>query len=639
MNARKKALELLKTARSERAEAVSRNDTAAADKLLQTVINPLKQQIASGTLDALGGQAQALNALSDLLESALVDLRRSVDRFFFDDLVRKARELKLLAEAETDEAHATAPSTPPAADESAAETATASGTDAGAVAGDAEPVARDAVPPPRSAQEYKNAYERLTIRDDWSARVASATEIFLRDGAKRRYDAVAAETGVPWWVVGLLHLMEASQNFSRHLHNGDPLSARTVNVPAGRPLDWHPGMTWEESAADALVNVKHLDQVEDWSIGAFLERAEGWNGFGYRNRGIWTPFLWSGTTYYERGKFTRDGVFDPDFVSKQVGIAPMIAQLVNVGFLSLPARGDVNVRPASALTAPRALPVDLGRFPHAEDELAFSMATGKTVEPGMGRGRRASAGNKMKVRRVQEWCVLHGFVTACDGEYGDATAGVVRAFRRAHNLPGADTVDEECWALLTTPMRRALASAAEPSAIVRTSLEEAVLDVGAAHIAESPCEAGGNNRGPWVRLYMEGGESAPNRDDFAWCAGFACFLVQQAARELGADMPIRRRTLVAHLVADAKSDGRFVDGDAIGQGADRAVRVPVGGFFVRRGGPNGWDHTGIVTAVDEETFTTIEGNTTGGPTGGGRDGGIAKRSTRSFGKYDFVRLT
>ena len=43
---------------------------------------------------------------------------------------------------------------------------------------------------------------------------------------RARYEQVQNATGVPWYVVAIIHNMEASQNFKRHLHNGDPLTAR-----------------------------------------------------------------------------------------------------------------------------------------------------------------------------------------------------------------------------------------------------------------------------------------------------------------------------------------------------------------------------------------------------------------------------
>jgi lysozyme family protein len=75
--------------------------------------------------------------------------------------------------------------------------------------------------------------------------------------------------------------MAASLNFNRHLHNGDPLTARTVQVPAGRPKTGEPPFTWEESATDALM-LEKLDQWEDWSVPGTLYKLEQYNGWGYR---------------------------------------------------------------------------------------------------------------------------------------------------------------------------------------------------------------------------------------------------------------------------------------------------------------------------------------------------------------------
>jgi lysozyme family protein len=73
-------------------------------------------------------------------------------------------------------------------------------------------------------------------------------------GGHARYQAVAQATGVPWWVIGIIHSMEAGLRFDRHLHNGDPLTAHTVRVPAGRPEVGQPPFAWEASAEDALAH-------------------------------------------------------------------------------------------------------------------------------------------------------------------------------------------------------------------------------------------------------------------------------------------------------------------------------------------------------------------------------------------------
>jgi lysozyme family protein len=51
---------------------------------------------------------------------------------------------------------------------------------------------------------------------------------------------------------------------------------------------------------------------------------EKYNGLGYRMRGVPTPYLWSFSNLYEKGKFVQDGRYDPEAVSKQCGAALML---------------------------------------------------------------------------------------------------------------------------------------------------------------------------------------------------------------------------------------------------------------------------------------------------------------------------
>src|SRR5688500_16447516 len=104
--------------------------------------------------------------------------------------------------------------------------------------------------------EYQQLYGTLKIREHRRDDVAAIANELIANRA--RYEVVAQRVGVPWQLVAVIHEMEASQKFTRHLHNGDPLTARTVRVPAGYPRSGHPPFTWEESAADAL-RLKDLD--------------------------------------------------------------------------------------------------------------------------------------------------------------------------------------------------------------------------------------------------------------------------------------------------------------------------------------------------------------------------------------------
>ena len=69
---------------------------------------------------------------------------------------------------------------------------------------------------------------------------------------RETYRAVGAELGVPWWFVGIIHGLESSFDFGRHLHNGDSLSGRTVRVPKGRPEAGEPPFTWRRLSEDGF---------------------------------------------------------------------------------------------------------------------------------------------------------------------------------------------------------------------------------------------------------------------------------------------------------------------------------------------------------------------------------------------------
>jgi len=154
------------------------------------------------------------------------------------------------------------------------------------------------------------------------SRVADCNAVAKRlVAAKSRYKAVAAKTCVPWYVVAVIHEREASQNWSTQLGQGDPLNKVSTHVPKGRG----PFKTWEAAAIDALVNcAPYAARNKDWSIGGLLTLLEQYNGLGYFNRGLPSPYIWAGTDQYSKGKYVADGRFDPNYVDKQLGCAGLL---------------------------------------------------------------------------------------------------------------------------------------------------------------------------------------------------------------------------------------------------------------------------------------------------------------------------
>jgi lysozyme family protein len=185
------------------------------------------------------------------------------------------------------------------------------------------------------AAEYRALFAAAAIRPERQEQ--AQWHLAMMRQSRPRYQSVATRAGVPWQFVAAIHGMEASFNFRAHFHNGDfPLSQRTRQVPAGRPIRWLPPSDWESSAMDALRLLGFTGQ-SDWSLAHTLYRLEAFNGFGYRRYAKPSPYLWSFSSLYERGKFVADGHFDPRARSQQCGTATMLKLLDLAGELDLPA--------------------------------------------------------------------------------------------------------------------------------------------------------------------------------------------------------------------------------------------------------------------------------------------------------------
>lgn len=178
--------------------------------------------------------------------------------------------------------------------------------------------------------ELKDEYSRLWVQAAITAKFDGAATATAKKilASKERYQAIEMQTGVPWYVVGVIHAMESNCRFSTHLHNGDPLTGKTTRVPKARPLKGKGPFTWEESACDALL-MKDLQHITDWTVERTCYELERYNGFGYRKYHPETlsPYLWSGTQHYARGKYVKDGKWDGSAVSSQTGAIALIKRI------------------------------------------------------------------------------------------------------------------------------------------------------------------------------------------------------------------------------------------------------------------------------------------------------------------------
>lgn len=232
----------------------------------------------------------------------------------------------------------------------------------------------------------------------------------------------------------------------------------------------------------------------------------------------------------------------------------------------------------------------------------------KSLQPGDKNGQ---------VKLIQEWLSLHGEHVGIDGDFGPATQSAVKDFQNKVGLPSTGIVDANTFEQLIAPMRAAL----QPIAANNRSLGDLVVAYAQQHLVQHPREVGGQNMGPWVRLYMNGKEGVP----WAWCAGFVCFCLKKASETLGEQLPIRPSFSVDELANSAKQKGRFVAQNEAGAGS----------FFLVRKSPTDWIHTGIVVSTAAEAFRTIEGNTNDD---GSREGYEVCARSRAYGKTDFILI-
>ncbi len=172
----------------------------------------------------------------------------------------------------------------------------------------------------------RGEYEALlgSMKITRAADVELVAHRILQPSSLSRYQEVATATKVPATLIAALDYRESDCDPKSALGQGDPWNKVSTHVPRGHG----PFSSWMD-AAEFYVRYDHLDElsVAFWSMAYVCWKAEAWNGFGPRNHGIHTGYLWAGTNHYSAGKYVADGVWKASFVDKQIGVIPLIARI------------------------------------------------------------------------------------------------------------------------------------------------------------------------------------------------------------------------------------------------------------------------------------------------------------------------
>jgi lysozyme family protein len=176
--------------------------------------------------------------------------------------------------------------------------------------------------------QYATLWNSLKINPERVAEAQkTAKKIFAN---KSHYMAVEAVTGVPWWLIGVLHMRESNCDLRTYLGNGQSLDEVTTQVPEGRG----PWSSFEDGAIDAM-RYEGFDKVKDWSMEHALFLAETFNGPGYHNKGLPSPYIVGGSNKQKPGKYTEDHGFDATIMDSQLGVACMLQALIQLGLVAL----------------------------------------------------------------------------------------------------------------------------------------------------------------------------------------------------------------------------------------------------------------------------------------------------------------
>ena len=170
--------------------------------------------------------------------------------------------------------------------------------------------------------DYQQLWDTMVIKPERMNEFKRLANKYFASSA--RYEAISRATGIPADFIFVVHIRESDCDFGTHLHNGDSLRGYTHQVPAGRPKVGHgPPFTFEESAIDALKYEGYAGQT-NWGIPDLLGRLEKYNGLGYKNKGLNSPYIWGGTNHQQPGKYVADNTFSSTTWDTQPGCAPIL---------------------------------------------------------------------------------------------------------------------------------------------------------------------------------------------------------------------------------------------------------------------------------------------------------------------------
>lgn len=134
---------------------------------------------------------------------------------------------------------------------------------------------------------------------------------------------------IPWWAIALIHERECvggTTNYKCSIGQGSPWNVKSKIKPYSGPF-----ASFEDAAVDSLVvQAPNAALNDNWSGGGTLTLLERYNGLGYARMGRPSPYVWSKTDQYVKGKYISDGHYCANKVDDQLGVAVLLQALMSL---------------------------------------------------------------------------------------------------------------------------------------------------------------------------------------------------------------------------------------------------------------------------------------------------------------------
>jgi len=169
---------------------------------------------------------------------------------------------------------------------------------------------------PRPLTYYRSKIATMEVHPGWCDRINSV----LAGLDRKWYSQFPCDSAL----LMALHYRECNNNRNCQMFNGERWNRRTTLVPKGLG-PWNSA----EDAMHAAIEYKQIPSEFD-EMAEALQFIEGWNGWGYMNKGVPSPYVWSGSNHYISGKYVADGQYDPAVVDRQLGAGVLYLALKDI---------------------------------------------------------------------------------------------------------------------------------------------------------------------------------------------------------------------------------------------------------------------------------------------------------------------